>query len=129
MINCKILIIDSHPVYMDKMIGFLRGLTFKDIYSASTGGRGIELVRVENPKLIIMSASLPDMDSLEVCKVIQKQTYGSVKIIVQTGLFVPEESIEQFKKYGANAVLPRKEKDLTLLQNTIEKLFLSVLKT
>ena len=68
---------------------------------------------------------LQDMDSLEVCKAIHELTNGSVKIIVQIGLFTEVDTINKFKDYGADAVLMRKEKDYQPLQKAIEELFFS----
>ncbi len=123
--NQEILIIDGHPVYVNKIIGFLRGLTFKNICSASTGEEGLELILSKTPDLIILSAMLAGMDSLEVCKRITKEKKGFVKIIVQIGLFTDEETIQEFKNNGAGAVLLRKEKNLKPLEDTIEKLLFS----
>jgi len=121
----RILIIDGHPVYVNKTIGFLQGLTFKDIQLAKTGKQGIDEVRFKKPDLVILSSMLQDMDSLEVCKVIHELTNGSTKIIVQIGLFTEVDTISKFKDYGADAVLMRKEKDLQPLQKAIEELLLN----
>ena len=118
----RILIIDGHPVYVNKTIGFLQGLTFRDIQLAKTGKQGIDEVRLKEPDLVILSSMLQDMDSLEVCKAIHELTNGSAKIIVQIGLFTEVETINQFTDCGADAVLMRKEKDLKPLQDAIEAL-------
>ena len=125
MMSQKILIIDGHPVYANKMVEFFQELTFEDIYLATTGKQGMDLVQSRNLDLIVLSAILPDKDGLEICKNINEITKGSVKIIVQTGLFAEEKDIKQFKDYGANDVLVRKEKDLKPLQNAIEELLFS----
>lgn len=130
--NQKILLIDGHPVYVNKMVGFLQGLTFKDIRIAKTGQQGIDEFAAYHPNLVILSSMLQDMDSLQVCKEINEinlsytfiDTIGT-RIIVQTGLFTENETINQFKANGADAVLMRKEKDLRPLQNTIEELLFS----
>ena len=121
----RILIIDGHPVYVNKTIGFLQGLTFKNVRLAKTGKQGIDDVRLQKPDLIILSSMLSDMDSLEVCKVIHELTNGSTKIIVQIGLFAEVETINKFTDYGADVVLTRKEKDLRPLQNAIEEILFS----
>ena len=118
----RILIIDGHPVYVNKTIGFLQGLTFKDIRLAKTGKQGIDEVQLKKPDLVILSSMLPDMDSFEVCKSINELTNGSSKIIVQIGLFTEVDMISKFKDYGADAVLMRKEKNLRPLQNAIKEL-------
>ena len=38
----KILIIDGHPVYIYKLEGFLRGLTYNNVLLARSGKEGIE---------------------------------------------------------------------------------------
>jgi len=91
----RILIIDGHPVYVNKTIGFLQGLTFKDIQLTKTGKQGIDEARLKKPDLVILSSMLPDMDSLEVCKVIHELTNGSTKIIVQIGLFTEVDTISK----------------------------------
>lgn len=121
----KILIIDGHSVYVNRTVGFLHGLTFKNIKIAATGKQGIDEVRANEPNLIILSAALPDMDGLEVCKTIHEITRGSIKIIVQMGLFTESSIISKFTDYGADAVLMRKERDLKPLQSAIEELLFS----
>ena len=117
----KILIIDSHPVYILKMEGFLRGLTLNNIILTKTGKEGIEKAKSESPDLIILSGMLPDMNSQEVCGTV-KAASPSAGIIVQVGLFTEDKAIEEFKECGADFVLDRKEKDLSPLQEAIAQL-------
>ncbi len=117
----KILIIDAHPVYIHKTESFLAGLTFKNIVLATSGKKGIERIKSENPDLVILSGMLPDTESHDVCKMI-KATNRLTKIIVQTGLLTDELSITRFRECGADLVLPRKEKDLAPLQKAISQL-------
>lgn len=116
----KILIVDGHPVYILKLVGFLEGLTFKNIFLATSGQEGINKTELINPDLVILSGMLPDMESKEVCKEI-KAFNNKIKIIVQTGLFTDSESMKAFRTVGADAVLARKEKDLMPLQGIIEE--------
>lgn len=116
----KILVIDGHPVYIHKLAGFLEGLTFKNVALAPSGEEGIEKTQLIKPDLVILSGMLPDMDSNDVCKRI-KEINKTTKIIVQTGLFTELESVEKFRKHGADAILARKEKDLIPLQELIEE--------
>ena len=116
----RILVIDGHPVYIHKIVGFLEGLTFKNISLATSGQEGIDKMGSIKPDLVILSGMLPDMDSNEVCKKI-KAINKNTKIIVQTGLFTDAESMKTFRSVGADAVLARKEKDLMPLQELIEE--------
>ncbi|MCA9405478.1 MAG: response regulator [Candidatus Omnitrophica bacterium] len=124
MLKHKILIIDAHPVYVNKTEGFLRGLTFHNITIARNGKEGQEKAKSIRPDLIILSAMLPDMDSFDVCEAVKKNSPES-RIIVQVGLFYAAEEIERFMSLGADRVLDRKEKDLQPLQNAIEDLMVS----
>jgi len=123
--NQTILLIDAHPVYAQKTISFLKGLTFQDIRLADTGAKGLDEVMLKRPDLVILSATLPDMESLEVCKEITAMTNFFTKIIVQIGLFMEDETIAQFKANGAHVILERKEKDLMPLQKAIEEFLLN----
>ena len=120
-VDQKILIVDGHPVYINKTQGFLEGLTFRNITLAKTGQEGIEKSESEKPGLVIMSGILPDMDAHEVCRMI-KEKHSSSRIIVQIGLFTEEYDIEKFKEFGADVVLDRKEKDLAPLQEAVVRL-------
>jgi len=121
MTDKKILIIDGHPVYIHKLEGFLRGLTFQNILLSPSGQEALTVLEAEPPHLVILSGMLPDRDSLELCRDIRTK-HPSVKIIVQIGLFTQIPKIEEFMSSGADAVLARKEKDLQPLQEAIQRL-------
>ncbi|MBN1869184.1 MAG: response regulator [Candidatus Omnitrophica bacterium] len=121
----KVLIVDGHPVYAQRVITFLQGLMFTDIHLAKTGKQGMDDARDKKPDLVILSSVLPDMDSSLVCREIHALTKGASKIIVQIGLFTEAETVNKFHDHGASAVLMRKEKDLQPLQKAIERLLLS----
>ena len=116
----RILVIDGHPVYIHKLAGFLGGLTFQNVALAVSGQDGINKAELIKPDLVILSGMLWDMPSEEVCRKI-KAMNKNVKIIVQTGLFTEEEGLKKIKDGGADAILARKEKDLTPLQELIEE--------
>lgn len=122
----KVLVIDCHPVYKDKIIGFLQDVGFEHIYLAQTGEEGLTMKESINPDLVLLSGMLPDMDSLDVCQTIHQSQKKPLKIIVQTGLFTEQERIEQFKLNGAHEVLLRKEKDFTPLRNAVDSALTSV---
>lgn len=123
--NNRILIVDGHPVYANKTDGFLRGLTFSNITIAKNGQDGIELAKANKPHLVILSAMLPDMNSVDVCRQIHSFCGEETQILVQIGLFTEEEKIQEFKSSGANVVLWRKEKDLQPLEDAIQSLLFS----
>lgn len=119
--NEKILIIDGHPVYIFKLEGFLRGLTYQNIVLAHSGEEGIQKAESEEPDLVILSGMLPEIDSYEVCKNL-KEKIPSTKIIILIGLFTEKDVVAKFHEMGADAILARKEKDLLPLQEAIHQL-------
>jgi len=119
----KVLVVDGHSVYIKKMEGFLKGLTFKNIILAESGEKGLVSAQKENPELIILSSILPDMDGLEFCQKIREEQKLKSHIIVLTGLFEDENRVREFYKFFVDDVLPKKEKDLKNLQKAIEECF------
>lgn len=117
----KVLIIDAHPVFVQKTQGFIKGLTFKDIAVTASGAEGLFLAVEWRPELVILSGQLPDIDTVEICRKL-KVLDPSPKLIVQIGLFTSEDAIESFIQAGADVVLDRKEKDWLPLENAISKL-------
>jgi DNA-binding NarL/FixJ family response regulator len=120
-IPAKILIVDAHPVYSDKMEGFLRGLTYENIDMAKTGQEALAKLHSLDPDLVIMSAMLPDMDAFDLCRKIKERT-PRAKIITQIGLFSGPDDVARFNQNGADIVLIRKEKDLNPLQAALTAL-------
>ncbi len=116
------MIIDSHSVYTGELVSFLQELSFEDIYTAETGEQGLEFVKSGKPNLILLSAVLPDLDGLEICRIVGTLTDQSARIIVQIGLCTEDEMVNQFKACGADVVLLRKEKDLEPLHEAIDRL-------
>lgn len=117
----KILVVEGHSVYINKLEGFLKGLTFDNFVLARSGKEGIDLVKTESPDIIIVSSFLPDIDGLDFCRQVCQILEFRIKIIVLCGLFEDEERINRFKEMGATDVLDKKEKDMSDLQATIEK--------
>lgn len=116
----KILIIDAHPVYGKKMEGFLKGLTFQNVFLDVTGSQGIQTVAEINPDIVLLSGALPDIRCSDVCREIKKIN-SNIAIIVQIGLFSTQQEIDEFRLNGADVVLDRKEKNLLPLEQAIKE--------
>ncbi|MEO1253929.1 MAG: response regulator transcription factor [Bacteroidota bacterium] len=70
----KVLIIEDDPEITNLLDIHLKDLSCESI-TAADGKKGYELAVTENPDLIILDISLPEMDGIEVCqKVRAKQT-------------------------------------------------------
>jgi DNA-binding NarL/FixJ family response regulator len=99
-----ILIIDDHPLVCDGISTMLRELSYlKVIGACKTGKQGLEFLSSQQPDIILLDISLPDIDGLELCSMIREKNKVS-KII---GLTSANETglITQLLKRGADGYL------------------------
>ncbi len=116
--NPKIMIIDAHPVYVSKTVGFLESLTLKNNVVVPRGAKALESIIENKPDVVVLSATMPDADSMELVRQV-KSHRPSLAIIVQTGLLTSQNKINEFKSLGVEYVIPRLEKDWSLFQEAI----------
>ncbi len=77
----RILIVDDHPLVRDGIQTMLRDETSIQIAGASkTAAEALAFLGAEEPDIILLDISLPDMNGLELCEKIRK-THKRVKII------------------------------------------------
>lgn len=86
----KILIIDDEQAVRDFLERFLRQKGFQNISKAETGPAGIELVRDNDIRLVLLDVKLPSMDGIEVLHEI-KELKPAAGVIMITGY--PDEAI------------------------------------
>lgn len=99
-----ILIIDDHPLVGDGIATMLREEAHLHIIGiCKTGKEAIDFLADNNPDIILLDISLPDIDGLELCSNIRKKNKTS-KII---GLTSTNEAgiITQFLSRGGNGYL------------------------
>ncbi|MCL0103301.1 response regulator transcription factor [Dehalococcoidia bacterium] len=68
----KILIIANDKMLLDK----LRGNLLREKYAvvtAADGSQGLQLARIEKPDLILLDVMLPQLDGLEVCRILRQE--------------------------------------------------------
>jgi len=80
----KILVVDDEPDALE-VLGFkLREAGFTPIF-AKDGTRAIAIARDERPDLIVLDLMLPEVDGLEVCKILRRdQSTASIPVIMLT---------------------------------------------
>src|SRR5580704_4117634 len=80
----KILVVDDEPDALE-VLGFkLREAGFTPIF-AKDGSRALAVARDEHPDLIVLDLMLPEVDGLEVCKILRRDPMtGSIPIIMLT---------------------------------------------
>lgn len=99
-----LLIIDDHPLVSDGISTMLKGADHVQIVGAyKTGREALDFLSVQQPDIILLDISLPDMNGLELCTYIRQQNKKSRIIALtsanETGL------ITQMLSRGANGYL------------------------
>jgi len=124
----RILIIDDHPLVSDGVATMVKDLDYLQVIGASKSGKeAMDFLDANNPEIILLDISLPDIDGLELCSQIRK-TNKTVKII---GLTSTNEAgiITQFLARGGNGYLlknmEREELILAIDEVMSDKIFLS----
>ncbi len=77
----KILIVDDEPQIVEICRDYLKAAGY-DTVTASNGVQGLSLARREKPDLIVLDLMLPEMDGLDVCRTIRRES--DVPIIMLT---------------------------------------------
>jgi DNA-binding response OmpR family regulator len=77
----KILIIDDEPQIVEICQDYLRAAGY-DTVTAGNGVQGVSLARREKPDLIVLDLMMPEMDGLDVCRTLRRDS--DVPIIMLT---------------------------------------------
>jgi two-component system alkaline phosphatase synthesis response regulator PhoP len=84
MYSPKILVVDDET-YIVELVKFNLEKEGYRVIVAFDGIHALEMVREENPHLILLDIMLPSMDGLEVCRTLkQDPNYNTIPIIMQT---------------------------------------------
>ena len=82
----KIVVIDDDPATTDLLRMMLEPLS-AEIKHAESGPRGIQLVRNENPDLVILDLMMPEINGWHVCRVVRE--FSRVPILILSALDIP----------------------------------------
>ncbi len=77
----NLVIVEDDPNIADLLDAYLRDAGFR-VLQASRGERGLELVELHRPVMVILDIGLPDIDGFEVCRRIR--TRSSVPVLFLT---------------------------------------------
>jgi DNA-binding response OmpR family regulator len=77
----KILVIDDEPQIVEICMDYLKSGGYS-VLSAQNGREGVDLARKEQPDLVVLDLMMPEMDGLEVCRALRKES--DVPIIMLT---------------------------------------------
>jgi two-component system phosphate regulon response regulator PhoB len=73
MVKPKILVVDDEPDAIE-LIGFNLKSSGYDVITAEDGAEAIKKARVFLPSLILLDLMIPEVDGLEVCKILRRDT-------------------------------------------------------
>jgi phosphate regulon transcriptional regulator PhoB len=71
--NTKVLVVDDEPDALELIDYNLRGAGYQ-VFTAANGTRAIELAKRHLPDLIILDLMLPEIDGVEVCKILRRNS-------------------------------------------------------
>jgi DNA-binding NarL/FixJ family response regulator len=91
--NVRLLLVDDHKIVMDGLCSLIDSLTGYTIVGRATNGReGIEIACREQPDIIIMDLSMPEMNGIDAttfilkeipsCKIIMLSMYSDKRFII-----------------------------------------------
>ncbi len=113
MISRRILIVEDNVHWVELVKVWLKGAGFPEFYVAYNGAEGIELARKSEPDCILLDIVLPDMDGMEVCKMIRSiPSLGRTPVILFTAH--KKDKITGLE-YGADYFVQKNENPRELL--------------
>ena len=119
----KILVVDDDDGARKLIIKTLSAEPVYMLKEASSGAEACIKLGKDRPDLIILDVMMPDMDGVEVCRLIQKDPELSlIKVIVITG-FPDSSQVKKIAEMGFNNILPKPFSiaDFTKMVNTVLK--------
>ncbi len=101
MTMCKILIIDDSPAVCKSISMLLEDEDYETL-TANNGEDGIILAREQNPDLILLDISLPEISGFDVCKILkQDNRMVNVPILFITGHYYSSNYVVKGLELGA----------------------------
>ena len=100
----KFLIVDDEPDVVDS-VSELFTLRNYNVITATSGTKALELVKKENPNIIILDIRMPDISGMDVLKEVKKN-YPKTRVIMLTG--IEDESTKSMAmELGASGYLTK----------------------
>jgi response regulator RpfG family c-di-GMP phosphodiesterase len=129
--NPKILLIDDSNIFLKGMNSILKPLTH-NIFQATDGESGLELVEKHTFDLVITDIAMPGIDGLELCRRLRSNESTRTTPIILVSQFDTQKDILKGFQTGANAYVPKHEISDRLLntaQDILQKNEIYKLKT
>ncbi|AZZ45026.1 MAG: two-component system response regulator RssB [Pseudomonadales bacterium] len=116
--SATLLIIDDDDVVRASLAAYLDDSGFK-VLQAPNGPRGVELFDAEHPDLVICDLRMPQMDGLELIRLISERQ-ADLPVIVVSGAGVMSDAVEALR-LGAADYLIKPLEDLAMLEHSVRR--------
>lgn len=115
----SILIIDDNPMNLLLTSKILEGFNYQ-VRTALSGSEGLAAMQDEQPSLILLDISMPEMDGFEVCGEIKKNNqWKDIPVIFLTANTLTEDLVKGFEKGGVDYITkPFKSEELKVRVKT-----------
>lgn len=113
----KILVIDDEQSILETLQMFLeeKGLT---VFTADTGGKGLDLFKKEHPQVVILDIRLPDCNGLDILEAMMEDNFPS-KIIMITAFQDMETTIQAMKRGAFDYI--HKPLDINQVEKAVDR--------
>lgn len=112
----RVLTIDDEPMVREVLAAYLEDSGF-DVIQAGDGQTGIELIRREQPDLVLCDLRMPGMDGLQVLDTVTRE-FPDLPILVVSGMGSMSDAIQALK-LGAWDYVTKPIEDMAVLEHAI----------
>lgn len=116
--SATLLIIDDDDVVRASLAAYLDDSGFR-VLQAPSGPKGLELFDAERPDLVICDLRMPQMDGLELIRLISERQ-NDLPVIVVSGAGVMTDAVEALR-LGAADYLIKPLEDLAMLEHSVRR--------
>jgi CheY-like chemotaxis protein len=119
----KVLLVDDELVILEIMKKRLANWGYEPLV-ASGGKEAIDIVKSQNPDIVILDYMMPGMDGIATLEEVRKIT-DKLPVVIFTGYYPDERAIDAVKKLGIDAYIPKLDAytgEKTILKSTLEKI-------
>ena len=96
-----ILVVDDARFFREVIVDVLAPLDCR-LLTAVDAETALEMVRRENPQLVILDLNLPGMNGYELVRAIRAEVGRGIKLLAMSGVFRKDEDIHNIQTAGAD---------------------------
>ncbi|AMV71966.1 hypothetical protein JCM30471_04640 [Desulfuromonas carbonis] len=112
--GATILVVDDARFFREMILDLLAPLGAR-VLTAADGEAALELVRREQPQLVILDLNLPKMSGYDLVRGIRAECGQGIKLLAMSGVFRKDEDISGIERAGADDFTSKSFKPETFL--------------